>query len=420
MRATLIIAALELRRRLRDRSAVVIAFVAPVALAVVISLAFGGDDGLHATVALAGDDDPIATAYRDQVLGALADEGVVAVRDAGDAGDADAVDAAVADGDADVGVVLPEQASRAMTGVGHPLAIKVVRRADRTVAGDVVEAATEEFVGEVEGLRAALADPEAVRGVADAIGVAPDELAQADPEALAAAVDQATAKGGLAAQDDRGRLGASAPLTVVAADAGNGLTAASYFGPSMALLFVMLTLSGVPKTLLADRDGGQLARVRAAPVPAWSPTVGTSLAAGVLALCSIAVVWLVSTLAFDATWGDPLAVAALSLVTVAAFGAIAALVAALARTSAQADGLGMIVAFTLGLLAGHFFQLHQMPPLLRHIALATPNGWALRAFTDLSADGAGLVDILPALGAIAGLGVLITVLAAALLRLRPA
>ena len=367
MRPTLHITALELRRRLRDRSALVIAFVAPVALAVIISLAFGGDgEGFHATVAVAtADDDQLASLYRDEVLGRLAAEGVVTITEVADG---NAVADVLADGTADVGVILPAGMTQAVAGTGDPVTVEVARRTDRRLAGQLLEAVSEEFVAELERRRSGAAPQPAFRVIDD--------------------------------------------------DAGNHLAASSYFGPSMALLFVMLTLVAAPKSLLADRDGGQLARVRAAPVPAWSAPVGKAAAAAVLALCSIGTVWAVSVLVFDATWGSPLAVIVLSATTVAAFGALAALIAAVARTSQQTEGLGMIVAFTLGLVGGHFFELHHMPPALQTVSLATPNGWALRAFTDLAADGAGLADILPALAMIAGLGTLIATGAVLLLRLR--
>lgn len=382
MRPALRVAATELHRRLRDRSALLLVFVAPVALAVVISLAFGaGDAPLTATVALAGDGDELPPSYRQDLLSPLVDNGVLTVTEVADGG---AVRAALAGGEADVGVVLPAAPSAATAEPGPTGEILVLRRADRRLAGDLLQALSQRFAARTGGLRAAAGDG-----------------ASADPGAA-----------------QRAAAAAGARLAVVDADAGEGLAAASYFGPSMALLFVMLTLSNVPKSLLADRDGGQLARVRAAPIPAWSVPAGKALAAAVLALASIAVVWAVSVVGFGATWGDPLAVAALSAVTVAAFGALAALIAAVARTPAQADGLGMIVTFGLGLVAGHFFALHQMPPALQTVALATPNGWALRAFTDLAADGAGLVDIAPALGAIAGLGAAIGAVAAGLLRWR--
>jgi ABC-2 type transport system permease protein len=49
--------------------------------------------------------------------------------------------------------------------------------------------------------------------------------------------------------------------------------------------------------------------------------------------------------------------------------------------------------FTLALLGGNFIYLAQLPDLLQRLSLLTPNGWALRGFVDLVADGGGLSTV---------------------------
>jgi ABC-2 type transport system permease protein len=62
-RTAFLVAGKDLRQRLRDRSALVIAFVAPFVLASIIGLAFGGDQAFRATYAVAdADRGPVAAA----------------------------------------------------------------------------------------------------------------------------------------------------------------------------------------------------------------------------------------------------------------------------------------------------------------------------------------------------------------------
>ena len=62
LRTALLVAGKDLRQRLRDRSALVIAFVAPFVLASIIGLAFGGDYAFKATYAVAdADKGPVAS-----------------------------------------------------------------------------------------------------------------------------------------------------------------------------------------------------------------------------------------------------------------------------------------------------------------------------------------------------------------------
>jgi len=85
-----------------------------------------------------------------------------------------------------------------------------------------------------------------------------------------------------------------------------------------------------------------------------------------------------------------------------------------ARTKRQAEGISNAVVFGLALLGGNFVFLSQSPAVMQRIALLTPNGWALRAFTDLSTTGGGLgaaaVPVLAILAFTAVVGLLIAAL----------
>ncbi|HEY5249601.1 MAG TPA: ABC transporter permease, partial [Dermatophilaceae bacterium] len=70
MSAVLAIALKDLRQRLRDRSAIVLGFIAPVAVAALISVAFGSAGSFHATVAVVDlDGGPVATGFSTFVKG---------------------------------------------------------------------------------------------------------------------------------------------------------------------------------------------------------------------------------------------------------------------------------------------------------------------------------------------------------------
>ena len=120
-------------------------------------------------------------------------------------------------------------------------------------------------------------------------------------------------------------------------------------------------------------------------------------------------VWIVTSLLFDARWGHPAGVIALVLATVAAIGGVSLLVATLAGSERRADALTSIVGLTFALLGGNFISPESAPPLLRDLSLATPNGWALRGFTDLGTGVATAgriattVAVLMAIGAAFGL-----------------
>ena len=72
--------------------------------------------------------------------------------------------------------------------------------------------------------------------------------------------------------------------------------------------------------------------------------------------------------------------------------------------------------FGLALVGGNFFFLSTAPSLMRRLALLTPNGWALRGFTDLATVGGGIGTIAGPLLGIAVFSVVVGGVAVALSR----
>ena len=55
------------------------------------------------------------------------------------------------------------------------------------------------------------------------------------------------------------------------------------------------------------------------------------------------------------------------------------------------------IAILLALLGGNFVPITFAPAVLRKLALLTPNGWALRAFTDLGTGAPNLSTVVTAI-----------------------
>ena len=71
MRTALLIAAKDLRQRMRDRSALVLGFVAPLVIAALMSFAFKGTDSFHTTIDLVDQDSGELSTGFEQMLAAL-------------------------------------------------------------------------------------------------------------------------------------------------------------------------------------------------------------------------------------------------------------------------------------------------------------------------------------------------------------
>jgi ABC-2 type transport system permease protein len=377
LRAALVVAVTDLRRRVRNRSFVIQALVGPIVLATIISLAFGGDDDFDATIGLVDAD------------GSPASEGFVAGVVDADAGSLEFVEVDTAeeardrvdDGDLGAAVVVPAGFTASLQ-TAEPGDLEVVTTSDRAVSAEVARAVASEFVDRANAARLA------------ALTAAANGTAPPSPGEMAAV---------------------ELPVQVTTTGTGGDASPAAYFGPAMGLLFLFLSVGAVARDLLADKRTGLLDRIRAGPVSDAAILAGKGLAVVVTCVASLLVIWLVTSLLLGADWGDPAAVALLVVAVSLTIGGVAGLVAGVARTDQSAETLASVVAFVFAMIGGAFVPPGALPDALQRLALLTPTGWALRGFADVSAGDANVAGIAPNLAALLVLAVAAGVIAARLL-----
>jgi ABC-2 type transport system permease protein len=224
LRATGIVAAADLRRRVRNRSALITAFVGPLVFSVVFSVLVGGTSSATFTIGVVALDGGGAATELAQALvdgppgteqgtdgravgegeGEAADQVEFVAR-----GDVEQARRQVDEGDLDAAVVVPA----GFTSGGAPgAALEVLRSPDRLVAGQVAESVA-------TSLSSRQAQVAAAASLAAGAGTS---------------VEEAVA-GALAAQP-------STLALVDVAPGGEELSAAAYFGASMSILFLFFTV----------------------------------------------------------------------------------------------------------------------------------------------------------------------------------
>ncbi len=182
------------------------------------------------------------------------------------------------------------------------------------------------------------------------------------------------------------------PLNAVlrSSDFGNGKNIIGYYAPSMAIIFLFIGAGLGTISIVAEKKGGTLARLAAAPVKSSSVVVGKILSILVTSLVSILALWFETELFFGASWGDPAGVFLMCVATTLSMCGLAIFLTSLARDEQQAFVASVIVGFVLALLGGNFFPPGSLPPFMQTLSLATPNGWALVGFGRLSQEGVNL------------------------------
>jgi len=201
---------------------------------------------------------------------------------------------------------------------------------------------------------------------------------------------------------------ATDPITIVdVAVADRTAGYATYYAAAMAILFVFLAAQFGIVSIHAERRTKTLARMLAAPLPWWSIVAGKLIVSMVLAIVSMSVIIVGTSLLLGATWGDPVALVALVLAAALAATGISLLAVAFTRNEEQAGSAIAIVSLTLAVLGGAFFPANQGPELLSQLSQLTPHAWFLTAVDDISTGGditssIGSVVVLVAIGTVTG------------------
>lgn len=380
MTAALAIGAVELRRFFRDRSNIFFVFVFPLLMVLVIGLQFGEQSG-QSRVAVAGGDSALRTA----VVAELETEDVNVTFD-----DADDVREQLARGRSDVGVFIPAEAADAFE-AGENVRIEIVT-ADR--AGSP-------------------ATMQKVRTAVQAVGTQQSQLAAL----TGAGLDEATAHDALT----RARETVQPPVVEVLdtdelAQEFSGVGQFEVGAVQQMLLFVFLISLAGSATLIQARREGVIARTLAAPVSARHVIGGQVIGRFVIALLQGGYIMLGTTLLFGVTWGDVLLAGLILSVFCLVAAAAAMVIGSVMDNDSAASGVGIGVGLVLAGLGGSMLPLELFPDSLRTVADFTPHAWGYEAFAEIQRHDAGLMDILPSLGVLAGMAVFLLVLGSWLLR----
>ena len=356
MRAALVILGKDLRQRLRDRSALMVALVVPLVLASIFGLIFHNAVGGRVSFTLGlvdQDHGPAAQAFTSGALAPLERQRLISIKRE--------PTVAAARSDTDQGkvsatFVIPAGFSDAV-GQGRPATLRVIGNVDASIGTQVAQSIAQSF---------------------------------ADASDTARIVVAATGARTITPQ-----LVASLPTPIVIAEVSTHnrqLDAGTFYAAGMAVFFLFFTVQFGISSILAERRDGTLARMLVAPIRPGAVLTGKLLTSVVLGSLSMAVLAVATHFLINAHWGNPLGVAILIVTGVLAATAVMTLVATLAKTPDQAQSWQAMVALVLGMLGGAFFPVAQAGGLLATLSLAAPQAWFIRGVENMTgAAGAGAV-----------------------------
>ena len=358
MRPALVILGKDLRQRLRDRTALMVAIVVPLVLASIFGLIFHNAIGGRVSFDFGVvdlDHGAAAQAFESAALAPLQRRGLITIRREPTLA---AGRRAAEQNRVSATFVIPAGFSTAV-GRGAPATLRVLGNVDSTIGAQVAESIARSFADGTDTARIVVAATGAGQMSSGLVASLPTPISIADVSAKRRQLDAGT-----------------------------------FYAAGMAVFFLFFTVQFGITSLLEERRDGTLGRMLVAPIHRNAVIVGKLLTSLVLGFVSMVVLAAATHFLLAAQWGNVVGVLILIAAGVLAATAVMTLVATLARTPDQAQSWQTMVALVLGMLGGAFFPVTQAGGLLATLSLATPQAWFMRGLENMAGGkGAG-----PALG----------------------
>ncbi len=379
-----VIAGVNLRRMLRDRTNGFFVVLFPMLMVLVLGFAFGGEYTPRVAVVV-GQSGPLANAVVDE----LEASGAFEVKRVDDR---DAAVAAVEAGRLESAVVIPADYDRALA-EGENAPVEYVSRADRSAqqVAMVVRAAVDAQASRVQ----------VARVLEQRLGSdLQTNLERTDRTAASLAdISVVTTTTGTAVfPEDLGRfdLGAS----------------------SMLMLFIFVTSMTTATALIETRRLGVSRRMLSTPTRVSSIVAGEALGRVGIAIVQGIVIMAGSALLFGVSWGSPLGAVALMVLFAAVAGGAGLLLGAVSRSPQQAIGAGLLLGLGLSALGGSMMPLEFYSPTMLTAAHLTPHAWAADGYATLVRHDGTIFDVLGELGVLLAYAAVLFALGAWVLRRR--
>ncbi|MEM6471070.1 MAG: ABC transporter permease [Planctomycetota bacterium] len=424
----------DLRSLVRDRTAMVLAVLVPIALVTVfgwiMAYAFGGSGGMpKVTLHVA---DLSRSEEGTQFIDGLKGADMIRVRNVNTKTEANpeqfrsGLRKLISDGDAHHILLIPQDYPERIASGATPN-FEMFRdpgrsMEDRLIRISIMQSAMAELGGTIwiDGMERMLADQgmqpeglENIRGWMTNIGEQISDFAdsqtdgpnneianadsetqgarranEADPADTTASQPESEALSGQA--DFFSAMGDIVPLEttdVAPPDRGKQVTyqqAQSVAGMTVMMLLFALTSCG--SVLLTEREEGTLKRLFVQPIPRGAVLLGKFLFVFMVGICQMAILFVYGEWMFGVgLFRDPVSLFVLSVTWVITGGAFGMFLASVSRSSKQAESLASLLILVMAALGGCWFPLQMMnlPALLDAICKSTMTYWAMTGFQGL-------------------------------------
>jgi ABC-2 type transport system permease protein len=404
----------------RDRGALVLSFVLPIAFFSIFAVIFGRQHDSTPKVKVIVVDADKSEASRDLVKG-LEGESSLVVMTKPEAGNKNApppadytaatAEAAVKAGDVPVALIIP-------SGFGqHPIAfgpdadgssIQMLNDESDTIAPQIVMGMLQKTA--MTAMPATMAE-EGMNTAEKYIGgftpqqkkVVEDGLANLRQQVANGDVGRATSSGSTG--NDAGIIRVK-QRAVVGQDKKSPMI--SFYAAAIGVMFLLFTASSSAGALLDEAESGTLDRVLSTRVTMTRLLAGKLVFNTALAFVQLTAMFLWGMAAFHLDFLNHLpGFAVMGIVTAFAVAAFGLLLASACKTRAQLGALSTLLILIMSSVGGSMFPRFLMPESMQKAGLMTINAWAIDGFTKVFWRDLPVRDLWPQVAVLVGIGVVL-------------
>ena len=413
---------------LSDRRAVIMGFVAPVAIASFFGFIFSGDkdrETVRVPIRVVDDD---RSAISAAIANGLAGDKSLAV----EGGTLDEAREAVRTGKTTVAIVVPrgfgDAAGQAFFGGGEKPQLDLLYDPSRAtelamvrgiLTQHVMQAVSAAMFGGEQGRELTRRSLEQVQ--------APGAVPDADRKALAEMLSSvnrwyertpASAAPGASPAPPRGlAMPYGVSEQAVTAQAGVAYNGYAHAFAGMGVQFLLFACIDLAIGMLTERQLGLWKRLRAAPVSRAVLLGAKAISGAAIALLSLGVTFAFGMAVFgirvEGSWPGFLAVCVATALMASSFGL---LIAALGRTPGATRGVAILAVLLMVMLGGAWVPSFVFPPWLQKATLVIPARWAVDGLDATTWRGVDFMGVLPAIAVLLGFAAVFGALAVARFR----
>jgi ABC-2 type transport system permease protein len=397
LRKVLLITWNDLRQTLSDKSLLLLMFVAPLAVATIISVSFGSMANENSPI----DTIPIAVVNADRaspiadfggnfvsILQSQSEEdGFLQIRLVDNAAEAESM---VVAGEVSAAIILPEDLSRRLTGPATrgPAGVTVQTRPDRKISADIITNITRQVL---DGFASGIAVSQAVVSTVASIEQVPAPAVLVRPSMQEFRDGEREPPGEIISVETRSRR-----------FGGVGFNPLVAFGSTQAIFFALFTANANAASIMEEERDGTFIRLLASPTRKLTLLGGKLISTIVMVVVQLVLLFIAFTIIGSLLegqllfiWGTKIGLILLViLLTAIAASGLGAVVASASTSPEQASAVGTVINMFMAVTGGAFgFRFAS------GIRYASAVYWGSNAFEELAGGGSAIWSNVMVLGA---------------------